>query len=501
MSRSALAVGLFAASLYPLIAWHAVVRAPTGHVFLGNPSSHEDICSYLGYAQQVSEGSFVFRSKLTTVEHQPALVNLEWAAMGALSWALGDRPFTAFRLFGAFGVLLMAGLVEAWLLDCGLPRRRRLAGLLLVFTGGGLGGLFLTPAWPEGLRPFDLFAGFYPFLMAIGNPHFVVGTTLVLAALHQLSHGRVGRGVALCAALALIRPYDCVLVVGADVLAVTSSTAPKTWLRRLAPWVALAPVLAYVLWLFLVNPAYATFSYGAPQGAVGLHPSLAEMALALGPAALLALTATRAAPTGASARRYLALWAALAAAFIALRPVSFSLQFGAGIGVPLLCLAAVGLAGRFRGALEIATVLLAGSLLFVMRVFWVGLPTFYVPDTSWRAARELRAHCRPGERLVAPREVGLLAEVFTSCSLYLPYSRVPQYAEKQLELDGFYGSWLPAQRAELLQRSCADHVVLPSGELADWLGPDAPFALSGAVSGAGPPQQLASRTRPCRGAP
>jgi hypothetical protein len=497
-SRAALAVGLLAASLYPLIAWRALERAPPGHVFVRNISSHEDISNYLGYAQQVGEGSLLFRNKLTSIEHEPALLNLEWAATGTLSWALGHRPFLAFRILGALATLLLAGLIDAWLLDSGLPHGRRLAALVFVFTGGGLGSLALM----AGMRPYDLLAGFYPFLMVITNPHFVVGTALVLAALRQLVQGRVGRGVALCAVLALVRPYDCALVVAVDTAAVLMSVPWRQWPRRLAPWAALAPFLAYDAWLFLINPGYAVFSYGAATRAINFAPSLAEMVSALGPAALLAFGAAVRAPAGSVvARRYLALWAITAAAIVFWHPVSFALQFGVGIGVPLLGLGAVGLAHMRRGVLEGVTVLLSGSLLVLMRFFWLAPSSFYVPETTWRlATHELRTLCRPGQRLLAPQDVGLLAQASTSCSLYLPYSLSPEFVDAKSQFDGFYGAWSPAQRAELLERACVDHVVLPvaGGDVAPVpLAPDAPYAPSATVSGAGPSFQVASRTHGC----
>jgi len=505
-SRAAVAVGLLAASLFPLIAWRAMVRAPPGQVFAGSVSSQEDVCNYLGYAQQISEGSLLFRNKLTSLEHKPALFNLEWTAVGVVSWALGNRPFLAFRIIGVLATLLFAALVEAWLLDCGLARRRRLAALLLVFTGGGLGGLALTSGLTAVLRPYDLLAGFYPFLMVITNPHFVIGTTLVLAALRQLARGRVGWGVALCATLALVRPYDCVLVVAVDAAVVVLSSRPRGWLRRLAPWGWLAPVLAYNAWLFLFNRAYAAFSYGSASRALNFAPSLAETALALGPAALLAVTSFARPAADHSPRLYLALWAITAAAVVFIHPVSFSLQIGVGMGVPLLVLGAVGLARMPRGVLETMTLLLSGSLLVLLSAFWLAPPGLYVPETSRRlAAGQLHDACRPGQRLLAPRDLGLLAEVYTSCSLYLPYSLVPEYAERQRDLDGFYGDWSSARRSDLLERACIDHVVLPrSGDetVAALLGPDAPFLWRGSVSGTGPALQVASRSRRCaRAAP
>ena len=107
--------------------------------------------------------------------------------------------------------------------------------------------------------------------------------------------------------LGLVRPYDAALLAGIEGLAVLLTAPPREWPRRLLPVLALVPVLAYDGWLFLAGPGFSAFS--SPRYAA-LAPAAGDLALALGPAALLALTAARLRrDEGARYRLRLGLWA------------------------------------------------------------------------------------------------------------------------------------------------------------------------------------------------
>ena len=92
--------------------------------------------------------------------------------------------------------------------------------------------------------------------------------------------------------------------------------------RHFLPVLALVPVLAYDGWLFLAGPGFSAFS--SPRYA-NQAPAAGDLAIALGPAALLALTAARLRrDEGARYLLRLGLWAALALLVVVVRPVSFS---------------------------------------------------------------------------------------------------------------------------------------------------------------------------------
>jgi len=312
----------------------AALTPPPGTVFVGTFYYVDDFYNYLSYVQQAEDGAIVFRNKLAAPTLPPALFNAEWLLVGWLSVLLGGSPLLAYRLLGLAVLVVFVVVVDRWLVRSGLPPPRRLAGLLLVFTGGGLGGALVVLGWLPGSRAYDLLAGLFPFVQTMANPHFLVGTTLLAAGLLAFAAGRPGWGVLIGTVLGLVRADGAALLDGVEGLAVLIRWPPREWPRRLLPVAALVPVLAYNAWVFLWSPGFRVFS--SPRFATS-GPSLLELALAVGPAALLGLT-TLGTPKGdevaARHRLYLMLWAVLAVFMVVARPVSFSLQFLSGVGVP-----------------------------------------------------------------------------------------------------------------------------------------------------------------------
>ena len=471
--RAALLVFLLLAGVSTSLALRASVAPPRGTVFVGTHYYVDDFYNYLSYVEQAERGSLVFRNKLAPPAHPPSLVNLEWLTVGWLSALLGGRPLLAYRAFGLVAIAALVLAIAWWLVRAGLPPGRRLAGLLLVGTGGGLGGLLLALGLLPGERALDVRTGAFPFVEAVANPHFVAGTALLLAALGAFASGRGAYGAALGTVLGLVRPYDAALLAGIEGLAVLLTAPARDWPRRLLPVLALVPVLAYSGWLFLAGPGFSAFS--SPRYAA-LAPAAADLAIALGPAALLALTA---APLrrdeGAPYRLRLGLWAALALLVVVVRPASFSLQLVVGIGVPLLVLGAVGLSRLPRGVLEGAVPLMASTAVVVTWLCTAPGPSRHAPVERWRAALALREACRPGEVALAPPDVGLYLGGLSACWPYVSHAAAPEHDARAAAVGRFYGEATPAERAALLDRAGVAHVVLPAGVPPGWLGPDTPF--------------------------
>jgi hypothetical protein len=159
---------------------------------------------------------------------------------------------------------------------------------------------------------------------------------------------------------------------------------------------------------------------------------------------------------------------------ILLHPVSFSLQFIVGIGVPLLVLGAVGLASLPRGVLPAAVVAMASTALVAAWLCTVPSPRRQVPAERWRIAKALGALCRPGEVVLSPADIGLYAGGLTPCWPYLSHGAAPEYQARAEQVRRFYGEALPAERRRLLEESCAAFVILPPSLPDGWLG-GAPF--------------------------
>lgn len=471
---------------------------PAGTAFLGTFYYVDDFFNYLSYAQQAEDGAFLFTNKAILTDHAPALVNLEWWMVGLLSRLMGGgHLLSAYRIFGVLAVLGFLLVAERWLERLGLGEGHRLTALLLVATGGGLGGLLFTFAGRGLTDCLDLFTGLFPFVGFLTNPHFTAGTALLLLCLLLYDTAEGARGIALATlaatALALVRPYDFVLLVLIRGTAVLLLEPTRLWLVRLVPLLGLLPVTAYLYWLFYRNPAFAFYS-----GTAYVFPKATDFLWALGPAVILALPGAFLRPPAEGARRahlHLALWAGFAVLVIATRPVGFSLQFLVGVGFPLLAMGAVGLR-RFG-----PPVTLLAAALFAM-TFAAAFRFVLTPRSFWLTGGEtmalietLRTTCRKGDVLFAPPDVGLFAHGLTACRSFVSHRISPDYDERLRQVERFSAA-LPAERRTLLDAHHVRHLVLPGdpGPAAEgWFGPDSGWTR---VAAFGSPARISLYTRP-----
>ena len=471
--RPAFFVFLFVVALAALPHLRAVVAPPRGQSYVGTFLSREDFYNYLGYVQQAEDGSWLFVNKLDTEAQRPVMLNLEWWLVGRLSALLGRRPLVAFWVLGllATGALLAAA--NRWLRLAGLAEPWRARALLLIFLGGGLGGLRYQVLGPPAWRSLDLIAGLFPFIEIVANPHFVTATALLawaLLALQGASPRAQLAGVALGTALGLSRPYDLVLLVGIRGLAVLLCEPRGLWLKRLSPLAGLLPVVAYLYWLFYRSGAFATFFSGYVS-----FPAI-DLAVALGPAVLLVALVWRPRKWGSEGHApeaHLAAWAAIGIFLLVVRPVGFYFQALVGIGLPLLALAALGL-GRLRPVFTLTVAaLMSTTSLVALHIFLGDQPRWYVPRENKLAALALRAVCRPGDVALSQPDIGLLALAYSPCKAYVSERHRPE--DREHEAAQFYGAGTPEWRAAFLERAAMVAIVLPGdpGERpTEWLGPE-----------------------------
>lgn len=465
----------------------AQARPPAGKAFVGAFYYPSDFYNYLSYAQQAEEGSFLLKNKVLLDEHQGALVNLEWWGIGRLAALLGGHLVLAYRLFAVVAALAFLLVADAWLRRLGIPESHRIPALLLVGTGGGLGGfLFTILGWPLA-RCLDLYAGLFPLLGLLANPHFVAGTTLLLLALLAYDRATDARGALLATlvatVLALVRPYDLLVLVLVRTGVVLLTEPPGQWLRRLLPLAGLVPVVAYLYWLFYVNPSFAFYA----QAAYGF-PGPKDFAWALAPALLLAVVGlSLPVPEGSerSLRLALVLWFAFGLVVIALRPVRFSLQFLVGLGFPLLATGAMALV-RLRPAVALAVVL-GFSTSFLAALAYVSRPNpLWLTDrANMEMVVALRIACRPGDVVMSPPEIGLFAYGLTACRALVSHPIAPDYEDRRADLVRF-GGGSPEERLRLLDARRIRKLVLPGDAglvPVAWLGPDAPFERLAVVGG------------------
>jgi hypothetical protein len=440
----------------------ATFGPPAGMRFVGAFYYVDDFYNYLSYAQQAESGAVVFRNKVLLDDHAPALVNLEWSFVGGLGRLLGGRLILAYRIFGLLAAALLLLGFDRWLLRLGLPQSHRLPALVLLTTGGGLGGILFS----LGSRPLrecpDLFAGLFPSLCLLVNPHFVAGTALLVFALLCYEDESGPRGwilaTILATILALVRPYDFVLLALIRATAVLVLEPVRRWPRALFPLAGLLPAVAYLYWLFYVNPAfsfYAKTDYG--------FPGRSNFAWALAPAALLGLMGLARTSAPREARRalvHLALWVAFGLLVIVVQPVHFSLQFMVGIGFPLLALGAVWLA-RFRAHLTLATaVAFATTLVVALRFVLNPNALWFTPRENMEMVAALEKECRAGDIVMAPPTIGLLAYGLTACRALASHPIAPDY-EARLEEMARFSALSPSERLAFLDLNHIRLLILP----------------------------------------
>ncbi len=457
--------------LFLLVATHipyarAWALPPRGTAFLGFFYAIPDVYNYLSYVQQAEDGQVVFVNKLYPTPHPPRLVNLEWSMVGLLSALIGHHPTLAYRVLGAAATLALLLAADRWLRRAGLPEGHRFAALLLVFTGGGFGGLLYerlgSPAW----RFLDLTTGLFPFVSVLVNPHFVLGTALLLWALLAFHRARDRRGEALAvvlgSALVLVRPHELALLVGIRALVILATLPPRKWPRAALPLLALAPAFGYAWWVLVANPAFAVFS------TVGYSlPSLAHIALALAPAAVAALVG---APflwrrTSPEERPALVHWMAwpLVVGVLFLLPFGFVFQSATTLGLPLLALLALALARLPPAATLLAALCLSSTGLVGLRLLLEDNPNWFVLRERLEVAHALRAVCSRGDLLLAYPDIGLYANAYSACRAYVAHLGVPDGPERAEEVERFYAASAP-ERAAWLERSCVRLALLPGDQ-------------------------------------
>ena len=217
--------------------------------------------------EQAQRGELVFRSKLASPTLPPALVNLEWLVVGWLAALLGGRTLLAYRVFGLLALAGSSATADRWLVRCGLAARS--AGppaLLLVFTGGGLGGLLWTRS---ACSPANVPSTCAPVPSRSSRrsptPTSSPAATLLLGALAAFAAGRPALGAALGAVLAFVRPYDAR---AADRRRGRRGPAPRARhrdrLRRLLPLAAVAARGSPTRWWVFRARARASASSASP---------------------------------------------------------------------------------------------------------------------------------------------------------------------------------------------------------------------------------------------
>jgi hypothetical protein len=464
-------------SILPFL--RASLLPPAGRAFVGAFYSIPDLYLYFSYMQQAEDGAFLFENKQTLEPHRPAFVNLEWWAVGRLARLTGWTIPVAFSVLGLVAMLALVLGVDQWLRRAGLPATHRLGALLLVFFGAGFGGLLFLAFGPPAWRFLDLTTGLFPVISVMVNAHFVTGTALLVWAILSFNRGGalgIATGLLLGNVLGLSRPYDLVLLVGIRTLTVLLLEPLPRVPQLLLPLLGLFPAVAVNYWMLYGNPAFRMIS-----GYKYSVPPYLSIGLALAPALVLAALGLRSVAKAEGEERLyrtsLLAWAGMALFSTAVLSIPFSFLFQScvNIGVPLFGLAALGLAHRPPRMLVLAALLSSTTGLVALKILLDDNPSWFVPRVRLAAARALGPLCRRGDVALAPAEIGVYLNAWSSCRAFVTTQVVaPDKEERLEELTFFYMRARGDERRALLDRRCVTHVILPAaseGPAEQGLGP------------------------------
>jgi hypothetical protein len=413
-------------------------HTPPGHVYAGSVEASGDHSKYYSFIQQARGGRWVFENLLTSEPAPPALVNVQFLAVGWLGRISGWSDGRLDQVWRACSIALLLGAVWGVL---GLVVRhaavRRLA-LVAFATGGGFGWLFvvlrrfgITFQWDYywasgGVRttPYDLFTGTSTYHVVYSPFHatsyalFVLGVLLFLLAEARGARGLyLGSGV--CGLALSSHPYEAVALLAAlalyAVIARRDAQARRARRWRLVP-IALTTVgLAY---LAIVCVAFPVYRLGTLLPPVSPLHTLVGLGLAGGLAVAALPRVVADARTGDRTRLFLvSVLVAIIGVYYSYPLLDFTGALALILGMPVTALAAVWVDQRWprwrgrRGVLVVVAVMLVVNALssgvaYARRLRAILRPgsdaAFYLPAGLHAAAEWMRATAGPREIVLAP---------------------------------------------------------------------------------------------------
>jgi hypothetical protein len=124
-------------------------------------------------------------------------------------------------------------------------------------------------------------------------------------------------------------------------------------------------------------------------------------------------------------------------------------------------------------------------------------PNWFVPRERLATGLALRDLCRPGDRVLAPPDIGLYALGLSACHAFVSHAAASDYGERLAETRAFYLEMPPFARTALLDWHGVTLVVLPGDagpRPVAWLGEGTPFRAAARVGEA--PGRITVYARP-----
>jgi hypothetical protein len=433
--------------------------------FLFNPL---DGNSYLAKMYQGFAGSWRFTLPYTVDPGSGAYIFMFYLALGHLSRLLNIPVLVMFHIARIFCAFTMLVALWRWL-KIVLSNHKNLLifAFALSLLGSGFG--WLAALW-GGFTPDFWVAEAYPFLSAYANPHFPLGLAIILAVLADIerSNNNVPRILLffLGCVLAIVMQFGVVILAaiwGGLTIWHLIETHQLAWQRPLAFLSGSLGILVYQYLTIQSDPILAGWN------AQNLTPAPAFPDFLLGflPALCLAVPGAWVAwlERDKPGRRQLLLWVLLATTLIYL-PFNLQRRFMVGLFVPVVTLAALGLAMLpiKRNIVQILmSLMMIISLLTNIIILWGGMsaidkndPALFISDAEMNALNWISEQAQAGDVVVAGPEMGLWLPTRSLVRVIYghPFETIAADFEKQ-NLTAFYSGKMSREQAEefLLNRN------------------------------------------------
>jgi hypothetical protein len=132
------------------------------------------------------------------------------------------------------------------------------------------------------------------------------------------------------------------------------------------------------------------------------------------------------------------------------------------MGAALLALGALGLSRWSPRVLLVAAIASSSTGLIALKLLLEDNPSWFVPRARIEVAMALRPHCRAGDVVMAPADIGMYVNAYTACRAFLTHAIAPDAPQREAELIAFYSPIPARDRLAILDRRCIRHVVLGS---------------------------------------
>lgn len=220
--------------------------------------NNPDYFVYISMIELGSQDYFFMKNPYNYEDLRPMMIYPHWYMIGQFSKYTNINPIISYQLFKLLSNIIFIYILWWWLKIIFTKNKNRLIALATVLFSSGAGMIFKYFATNFDLRPTDLHVPeSNTFLNLSQNPIFIISQTLLLTIFALFIQKRYWLAAILTFYLALIHPYDAVIIVCLITAwtIIKSLHNPKILLKILYIYLAILPVAIYYYVVFHFDTA------------------------------------------------------------------------------------------------------------------------------------------------------------------------------------------------------------------------------------------------------